>query len=630
MTVSTTDNKVQYNIDGETTEFSFSFVVYESSDVYCYLVDSSGNETAYTDFSIVLNTDNEGGTITTNTTITTSEAESILIIRDTQLTQGLDLIEGGEMPADSLENGFDKLTMIVQDQQSDLDRALKLEASSDQTVDIGVLSDGYVLGYGDDEIKSGTVLLSNVDSITARNTAIANAVKGLSGDVTLLQSFALAVNTPLSDVDMLATDNTVSSVHYLYYSGNGIGYYNSDGVTGEITSIDSIDTDSAVLTVDSVSVTLTACYNGEQLRENIDTNTSDIATNATAISTNQSEEEAGLSFTFDEGSTSAADAYVFESKSGNQTISAYHVGQVYRGTVASANTTTTPTVAVDGLSALTIVTSEGAAVVAGDIAASSVLEFRYDGTYAVLTFATSSEAEAGTANSILTPSVLSAGIASLFSGAIISSTLYTAAGTYTKSDNAKYVYVKIVGGGGGGGGSSSTKSVASSSGGQAGAGAEALFAADDLDSTVAITIGSAGSESSAGGTSTFGSYITVSGGAHGVYTSAGSTFNLSTPGYAAQTATVTGATTIMQKTRGECGGFGIVDTSTGYCVGGRGGNSIFGAGGRGQIASAGADGVAPNSIAYGAAGSGAVGYSTADFYTGGAGIKGACLVIEIG
>lgn len=179
MTVSTTDNSVQYDIDGETTEFSFTFVVYESTDVYCYLVDSSGTQTAYTDFSIVLNTDNEGGTITTNTTITTSEAASILIIRDTPLTQGLDLIEGGEMPANSLENAFDKTTMIVQDQQSALDRSLKTSKGVENPYNLsGSLTDGNMLYLDGEQIKSADNSNSDLSTAITNANSAASAANG--------------------------------------------------------------------------------------------------------------------------------------------------------------------------------------------------------------------------------------------------------------------------------------------------------------------------------------------------------------------------------------------------------------------------------------------------------------------
>lgn len=114
---------------------------------------------------------------------------------------------------------------------------------------------------------------------------------------------------------------------------------------------------------------------------------SDISDNATAIS----EHSAGLSFTYDEDGASTADVYVLTSKTGNLVLSAYNVGQIYRATIASANTTTTPTISIDGLTALTIVTTDGGALAAGDIIAGQPIEFRYNGTYAVLTHAVTSQ-----------------------------------------------------------------------------------------------------------------------------------------------------------------------------------------------------------------------------------------------
>lgn len=59
-------------------------------------------------------------------------------------------------------------------------------------------------------------------------------------------------------------------------------------------------------------------------------------------------------------------------------ISAYTDGMVVRVKIGLANTTTTPTLAVNGLTARTIVKLAGTALVAGDIAAGMYCEFQYD------------------------------------------------------------------------------------------------------------------------------------------------------------------------------------------------------------------------------------------------------------
>lgn len=78
-------------------------------------------------------------------------------------------------------------------------------------------------------------------------------------------------------------------------------------------------------------------------------------------------------------------------------ITAYATGQTYRCiSSASANTTTTPTININGVGAKTFLRRDGAACAAGDIQASAVIEFVYDGTNMRLLDNIASVAQGGT------------------------------------------------------------------------------------------------------------------------------------------------------------------------------------------------------------------------------------------
>jgi hypothetical protein len=77
-------------------------------------------------------------------------------------------------------------------------------------------------------------------------------------------------------------------------------------------------------------------------------------------------------------------------------ITAYATGQHFRGIAASTNATTTPTIAISGLTAKTFVRPGGTALAAADIVAGKLIEFTYDGTSMVLTNAAGAYAAATT------------------------------------------------------------------------------------------------------------------------------------------------------------------------------------------------------------------------------------------
>jgi hypothetical protein len=192
---------------------------------------------------------------------------------------------------------------------------------------------------------------------------------------------------------------------------------------------------------------------------------------------------------------------------------------------------------------------------------------------------------------------------------------YTSNATWTKPPGLKYIIVEMVGGGGGGGGCYNY-------GGGAGAGAgycKKIIATSSLSSTESVLIGIGGSGGSPqnpgldGGTSSFGSHCSATGGQGGK----------------AQTSAVT-------STDGSYAGIGINGdinltginsggaTSSGqplYC----GASSFFGGGASSPASTLTRDGL--NATGYGSGASGANGYNN-PFRTGGNGSSGIVIITE--
>ena len=127
MTLSSTVNRTSTAGDGTVTSFTFGYLFFADNDLVVTLkVDSTGVETikALTTHYTVSGAGNaSGGTVTMSTA--PASGETLIISRSEQLTQGLDLVENDPFPSALVEQQFDSLTMIVQQQQEILDRTLR-------------------------------------------------------------------------------------------------------------------------------------------------------------------------------------------------------------------------------------------------------------------------------------------------------------------------------------------------------------------------------------------------------------------------------------------------------------------------------------------------------------------------
>ena len=225
-------------------------------------------------------------------------------------------------------------------------------------------------------------------------------------------------------------------------------------------------------------------------------------------------------------------------------------------------------------------------------------------------------------------------------GRLLNVRTFTASGTYTPTAGTKKIRVRIVGGGGAGGGaaaSTSSGTLAAGHGGSAGTyGETGLIDASSL-SSVAVTVGSAGTSSAggngtSGGASSFGTFISAPGGTGGNYGASGTaTFSLVYD--LAQTADCSGSSVLLN-VPGE-GGWGQMSfatgtaggtTTTSSAKGGRGGNSVLGGGGYALTNNS----VPGSGTGYGAGGAGAATtyINGTSAVAGGAGSSGIVIIEE--
>lgn len=141
MSVSSTNTKKSHSANGTAHSFAYDFKIFADADLQVIVRSAAGVETVKTlnTHYIVTNagTDSGGNVLFKFNTGTSSDAhfsstdqrpqsgETVVLARNLTLTQGTDYIANDPFPAESHEDALDRLTFIAQQQQEELDRAIK-------------------------------------------------------------------------------------------------------------------------------------------------------------------------------------------------------------------------------------------------------------------------------------------------------------------------------------------------------------------------------------------------------------------------------------------------------------------------------------------------------------------------
>lgn len=201
---------------------------------------------------------------------------------------------------------------------------------------------------------------------------------------------------------------------------------------------------------------------------------------------------------------------------------------------------------------------------------------------------------------------------------------FTASGTYTPTASTSYLTVECIGGGAGGGQAiASSGNVAISGGGGSGGYVKKTFAIGAISAPVTVTIGAGGANATNGGDTTFGDYLTATGGTTGSADTADPSGATGTGGAAG----VGSGGDI--NAGGSPGTLGVGITALGSFTSGTGGSSFFGGGAAAVVGSATTNG--NDGVSYGAGGGGAIAVAGIGFpaiATGGNGIDGLVVVTE--
>lgn len=184
-----------------------------------------------------------------------------------------------------------------------------------------------------------------------------------------------------------------------------------------------------------------------------------------------------------------------------------------------------------------------------------------------------------------TTATILANLLNAIAGRLINVQMFTATGTYTPTAGTKSVVVEVVGGGGASGGTAATSSSTVAAGGSGGGGGYAKSRLTSGFAGVTVTVGSggapvAGGQGTSGGTSSFGSLLSATGGVGGQY-GAAATPPLITGGGGGSGGQASGGT-IMNVQGGGAIFNALLSQASGYAGGA--GSTPHGVGGYGRTA----------------------------------------------
>jgi hypothetical protein len=179
MTISTTASRISYTGNGSTVDFSFPYPVLVGTDlVVIETIITTGVETVQvitTDYTVAL----VGGATATVTAVTApASTVTWTIYRNPAVTQGTDFTDNDPLPAASIEDALDRLTMIEQRSRSLVDRSLKQPEGD--TADIDYLpakvdrASKYLIfdADGNPTVSTGTGTVSSVSSAMIEDDAV--------------------------------------------------------------------------------------------------------------------------------------------------------------------------------------------------------------------------------------------------------------------------------------------------------------------------------------------------------------------------------------------------------------------------------------------------------------------------
>lgn len=187
MAVATTASKAQFNGSGTTGPFTFNFRFYNNSEITVIKTSSTGVDTTLaetTNYTLTGSNSYAGGSV--SLLVALAVGELLTIYRTIPLTQPTDLRNQGAFFAETHEDAFDRLTMVTQQLQEQVDRSVKVGVTSDVTPD-EYLADAEAAAAAAQAAQASAELAeTNAEAAQAAAEAAASVLTdGDKGDITV-------------------------------------------------------------------------------------------------------------------------------------------------------------------------------------------------------------------------------------------------------------------------------------------------------------------------------------------------------------------------------------------------------------------------------------------------------------
>lgn len=213
MTVSNTTVKVSYNGNGSTRTFSIPFPIISAAHLCVIVTNPNGVETTiHSGYTI----NDELNTLTYPTLETEQDplasGYKITLIRQTPLTQDLDLHVHTALEAERLEAAYDKLTYHVQELAEEVGRAIKSNVSETQTptaqdyLDTITAAVENATTAATSAASSATSASNSATVATEKATAAYNSADAAASSATTAEGYKDAAASSASSAATSATD----------------------------------------------------------------------------------------------------------------------------------------------------------------------------------------------------------------------------------------------------------------------------------------------------------------------------------------------------------------------------------------------------------------------------------------